>query len=1294
MKVLLWNCRGAGKPSFAPAFRRFVLQNRPEICILFETRLSGRSLQKARRVLPRSWGFYAVESRGLSGGIIVTWRLESCRLDPFHVCGQEVILVISEGTDDPWVLAAVYASTDFRERRRLWEEASQLVAQGFPFLMAGDFNCIVDPQEKMGGKPFSHERKVKEFEDFLTTNGLIDLGFTGPRFTWCNNQQGPARVWERLDRACATAGWVQRFPDHRVREDMALLPSFMEDGQGGVEHSSEGDAMYRVSRRLELARRRLRRWNREEVGDIFRRIEESEEAITAGDFWRQKARVQWIMEGDRNTRYFHQATVIRRNQNRIRFIRDEKGQQSEEPEVIQRILVSFFRSRWTEQTGVASLADIPPPGELVTEVENSDLIRPVSEREIREAVWSLGGDKAPGPDGFPPVFFQRYWMIVGRDVTAAIQQFFSTAVIAAEWQRTFIALIPKRQDATEPSHFRPISLCTTLYKVTTKILAIRLRGVLPRLISPEQGAFLEGRSISDNVLIAQEFMFDLSRAPMRRSLMGVKLDMERAYDRMRWDFVQQSLRLFGVHETWIRWAMSCIRGPSFALLVNGSPSRFFSSSGGLRQGCPLSPLLFIICADALSRFLRQAVMSQELEAYRPVEGAVAISHLLFADDCMLLARSTRQSARVIDQILRDYCALSGQQVNLDKSAVIFSPKTRGALKRSILEVLGVGEQGGMMSYLGVPLCGRRLRIRDCVSLVTSVRRRLEGWQSHSLSMMGRIVLVRSVLSSVPIYLLSHVDIPVSVLRSLEQLFREFIWGRRSGRGGIHLVAWESVCQPTSAGGLGVQSLMTRREVLAARHVARFVLEPESMWSSLMRAKYGVLVPGGRMERHLSPTWRVMCARAMVVLSEIRWVIGDGHSIDVLEDSWVTDWPICRLPTMVDSARLAGCRVRDLLDSEGSHWRVGLIREVFGEQLAEMILALPIPSGGVSDRLLWTPTGQSRVRARDLCALFCRTPARQIEGGWIWRLRIHPRVALFIWKVAWGCLPTRSLLVRRGMEVSQFCETCGDIVETIEHVLLLCPRARQIWQCSSVPLIDAVVSTQDLLRMLRDSMSRPRLAAEGILRAYLSYHIWLDRNAGIFEGRRGLPRMVVDRAARHAREVMVAATEFSSGMARDIWGSPFAVSAPLFVTVSWVPPPLGYLKVNFDGSKSLDGLTGGVGFVIRDHGGRLVAAGGRRTPGITVVGAELRAAWEGLSYARQVLGVERVFLEGDSAVVIDWIRGRTGTATVTPSFGRLGGWLRRWSVSRLVMCLERRTGPQIGSPLLWPGIPGMFCGRLL
>ncbi|XP_008810221.2 uncharacterized protein LOC103721694 [Phoenix dactylifera] len=384
----------------------------------------------------------------------------------------------------------------------------------------------------------------------------------------------------------------------------------------------------------------------------------------------------------------------------------------------------------------------------------------------------------------------------------------------------------------------------------------------------------------------------------------------------------------------------------------------------------------------------------------------------------------------------------------------------------------------------------------------------------------------------------------------------------------------------------------------------------------MRAKYGVLVPGVRATRYHSPVWREMCARAMLVLQEIRWAIGDGRSIDVLEDSWVTAQPLSRLPTLVDSGRLAGHTVSDLMSSEEGRWREEMIREVFGAHLAEMVLALPVPMRGETDRLVWAPTGRTQVRARDLQALFRGEPARQIEGGWIWRMRTHPRVALFFWKVAWGCLPTRSVLVRRGMRILQCCEVCTVSEETIGHVLLQCPKAREIWRRSPVPLPLSVVSVQDLLQLVRDSFRQPSSVEVGVLRAYLAYHIWLDRNAVLFEGRRSSPRLVVVRAVLQAREVISCAATGSLGTAGDIWGTRFAITAP---------------------SVAADGRSGGVGFVIRDHHGSLVAAGGRHVPGLTVVGAELRAAWEGITYTRRVLGAERVHIEGDSSTVIEWIR---------------------------------------------------------
>ncbi|XP_038987039.1 uncharacterized protein LOC120112244 [Phoenix dactylifera] len=133
-------------------------------------------------------------------------------------------------------------------------------------------------------------------------------------------------------------------------------------------------------------------------------------------------------------------------------------------------------------------------------------------------------------------------------------------------------------------------------------------------------------------------------------------------------------------------------------------------------------------------------------------------------------------------------------------------------------------------------------------------------------------------------------------------------------------------------------------------------------------------------------------------------------------------------------------------------------------------------------------------------------------------------------------------------------------------------------------------------------------------------------------------MVVDRAVLQAGEVSSSLDLYPLGTARDIWGTHCAVLAPRFVFASWVPPPPGYLNVSFDGSVALEGRSSGVGFIIRDHFGRLVVAGGRYTPGLTVVGAELQAAWEGVSYARRVLGARRVHLEGDSSIVIDWIQG--------------------------------------------------------
>ncbi|XP_038972705.1 uncharacterized protein LOC120104884 [Phoenix dactylifera] len=981
MRVLAWNCRGAAKPSFMSSFKRLVQVHCPEICVLSETRLSGEGLARLRRRLGRDWETYAVEPRGLSRGILLLWRHGVATFDVFHNCSQQVVMVVSAPDAPPWVLCGVYASTNYRVRRVLWQEITSLTAQGVPTVVVGDFNCILSSGDKRGGAAFTDRVDRREFHDFVSRTGLVDLGYSGPQFTWCNNQLGSARVRERLDRAFASPDWFLLFPTCRVTHLPRIAsdhcPLLISTSLGPRHYSPfrfekvwlsypqswdivrdawrllvRGDAMHRVSRKLELAKRRLRRWNREVVGDICRRVEGVETAIT--------------------------------------------------------------ELQWTEEEESDDSNPLPPPkvDVRIEDDENAALVRPVSAQEVQEAVWALAQDKAPGPDGFPSFFFQRYWGIIQTAVVEAIQCFFSQAVMPGDWKATFITLIPKRQEAAEPCHFRPTSLCTTLYKVVARIMVRRMKPLLPGIISQEQGAFIAGRNISHNVLLAQEMMWDLQRASKRHSLMAIKLDMERAYDRIRWRFLQQTLEAYGFHRQWIGWVLGCVRGPKFSILVNGTPSPFFESTMGLRQGCPLSPYLFILCADILSRDLQRVCARRELEAYVPALGASPLSHLLFADDCLLLARARVSDARVLRRVVADYCMASGQRVNFQKSAVRFSPSTESRVRQEIRGILQIPEQEETLTYLGVPITGRRLRVAECSSLVQRVESRLEGWRAVFLSMMGRLTLIRSVLGSMPVYLMANTVVPKTTLLRIERLLRCFLWGLHGGGRGVHLVAWEHVCRPTSEGGLGVQSLLERREAFIARHAARFLLEPHGLWSQVMAARYGH--DGSEVAwsgRRVSFMWREIGRYVPTVSANTRWIVGDGWSIDVTADPWVDTVPLRCWPTMIDAAAAEGLRVFDLLAPGESAWDDARLRQLFGGHLAERIRSLPVPGCGGPDVRVWGTSCRSRVRLGDLAGVIQQEHEPGQDYTWIWRSELHPRAALFLWKVAWDHLPTRAALSR-------------------------------------------------------------------------------------------------------------------------------------------------------------------------------------------------------------------------------------------------------------------------------------------
>lgn len=238
-------------------------------------------------------------------------------------------------------------------------------------------------------------------------------------------------------------------------------------------------------------------------------------------------------------------------------------------------------------------------------------------------------------------------------------------------------------------------------------------------------------------------------------------------------------------------------------------------------------------------------------------------------------------------MLEGYCLSSRQRVNILKSAIHFSLKTPIHLWRLIWDILGIAEYDGALRYPGVSVSGGRLSKVKCARMVQMVQERVEGLQSRALSSMDRIILIRSVLTSFSVYMLSNIVIPKSVILKVEQIICTFLWGSAYTGLGVHFLGWHVVCQPIRDGGFGIHSLVVRREALLVRHVARLLLYPCSMCTSMMKARYGTPAFSERRiqaGQHCSAIWREMAARASDILHQMRWVMGDSMLINFMTDS--------------------------------------------------------------------------------------------------------------------------------------------------------------------------------------------------------------------------------------------------------------------------------------------------------------------------------------------------------------------------------------------------------------------------
>ncbi|KAK2653765.1 hypothetical protein Ddye_013621 [Dipteronia dyeriana] len=356
---------------------------------------------------------------------------------------------------------------------------------------------------------------------------------------------------------------------------------------------------------------------------------------------------------------------------------------------------------------------------------------------------------------------------------------------------TFNTLVPKVVNPSSLFDYRPINLVNSLYKVLAKILYNLLRKV-----------------------------------------------MNEAYDSVDHKFLDLCLEGIGFGDKWRGWIRHCIISPTISVLVNGSPTKEFGISKGLRQGDPLSPLFFNIVVEALNRLLLKARDLNFVKGKVLGREGIHLSHLQFVDDTIMFIEAKEYSVINVRRILRCFEIGSGFKINFHKSILVKVGKVSSPAEKWVA-LFRCQKSSLPFSYLGLPFGGNPNRIRFWDSILERIRARLAPWKMRFLSKAGRLVLIKFVLSSLLTYFLSVFKIPAAVALAIEKMQREFFWGDKRDKRSIHLVDWETLCRNRRNDGLGIGRIQDKGNGLLAKWIWRFGNEVEALWRQFVCAKYSI-----------------------------------------------------------------------------------------------------------------------------------------------------------------------------------------------------------------------------------------------------------------------------------------------------------------------------------------------------------------------------------------------------------------------------------------------------------------------
>ena len=595
--ILSWNVRGLNRVAKNKEVSSRLFNLNPKVAILLETRVRQNNFDKCKKRLEKKWQVIENYSHSVNGRIWILWddkRIEVKKIS----CTDQAIHCGMYNLDGSFIqrLTAIYASNKIEERRKLWLHIEDVGKnQNGAWSLMGDFNNVLNIEDRAGGKDVQ-ETEFADLRRMMDNIGMFDVERKGDRYTWFNKHTEGA-IYSCIDRVLTNIEWLQQNSNRTLHvldlgvSDHALL--FVKDDV----NSSKGNKKFKfinqvtemdgyktevnsnwnqpiggdqvkilwkklsrlkpvlmkmnkplmgLKQQIENIRNKLTdahnnlshdRMNEQRIKEVKQHTEnllnlqETEEKVL-----RQRAKVEWIRLGDGNNAFFHASLKSRQKKCGITKLLQEDGTVVHQQEDISNEVLNFYGKLLGETHEKLKSVDIVAirNGKQLDRIQRAELVKMVEIEEIEAALKSIGDLKAPGVDGYGAKFFKATWCTVKNDVTRTVLDFFRDGGFDARFNRTLVTLIPKHDQAIKVKDYRPISCCTTVYKIISKVIANRLSKVLGSIISNNQAAFVPSKTIHDHILLAYELIKGYSqKGGMPRCM--IQMDIQKAYDSVDWN---------------------------------------------------------------------------------------------------------------------------------------------------------------------------------------------------------------------------------------------------------------------------------------------------------------------------------------------------------------------------------------------------------------------------------------------------------------------------------------------------------------------------------------------------------------------------------------------------------------------------------------------------------------------------------------------------------------------------------------------------------------------------------------